>query len=371
MPLKNKKLLLIAKKHDGRHIGGRELLSMLNSRALSSLFDVPIIKFEITDDTSSAFVKAVGALRGRIDGLNDDVISRIAGLIRLRNINQVFIDGSNLGAAAKELKSLFPSLEVITFYHNVETRFFLGSLRRHRSIKSLGVLIANFLAEKLATKYSDKIICLNTRDSEVLHQYFNRRATYLAPMALDRPASFSGATTMPTNVEDYALFVGGNFYANIDGLVWFRKFISPHLDLPLYVVGRGLDRIRKSLELSGKIVIVGAVDNLEDWYSKSRFAVAPIFDGSGMKTKVAEALMYGKKIVGTPEAFVGYEEALPDAGWCCSSPVDFLVACKIAAREPSGSDSKLVSIFEREYSFSAAKHRLGQILAIDKAGTRQ
>ena len=34
--------------------------------------------------------------------------------------------------------------------------------------------------------------------------------------------------------------------------------------------------------------------------------IAPIFDGSGMKTKVAEALMHGKHVVGTPEAFSGY-----------------------------------------------------------------
>lgn len=365
--MKNKKLLLITKKRDGRHIGGRELLSMLNSRALSSLFEDRIFKFEVSGDTRSTFIKAIGALRGHIDGLNDDVISQIVELIRLRNVNHVFIDGSNLGAAAKELKRFFPFLEVITFYHNVETRFFLGSLRRHRSIKSLAVLIANFLAEKLATRYSDKIICLNARDSEVLHQYFKRRAAYIAPMFLDRPASFSGDATKPVSAQDYVLFVGGNFYANVDGIAWFRKYVSPNFDLPLYVVGRGLDRFRKRLELPGKIMIVGAADNLEDWYRKSKFVIAPIFDGSGMKTKVAEALMFGKKIVGTPEAFVGYEEALPDAGWCCSSPEDFLVACKIAAREATGSaNKKLVTIFEENYSFAAAKRRFSDIFELSK-----
>jgi len=370
--LKNKKLLLITKKLESRHIGGRELLSMLNLRALSCLFEDSFFKFEVSGNTGSAFSKAIAAFRGRVDGLDNDAISQIVGLIQLRNINQVFIDGSNFGAAAKELKKHFPFLEVITFYHNVETRFFLGSLRRQRSIKSLAVLIANFLAERLATRYSDKIICLNARDSEVLHQYFLRRATHLFPMALDRPSSFSGDAIIQPSDEDYVLFVGGNFYANVDGIAWFRKFVSPSLDIPLYVVGRGLDQIRKRLELTGKIVIIGAVDNLEDWYTKAKFVVAPIFDGSGMKTKVAEALMYGKKIVGTPEAFVGYEAALPDVGWCCSSPEDFLVACKSASHEPTAlANNNLVSIFEREYSYTAAKYRLSQILGVGKAGSRQ
>ena len=369
--LKIKKLLLITKKRDDCNIGGRELLSMLISKALSSLFEYRFFKYEVSGVTSSAFAKVIAAFRGHIDGLNDGVISQIAGLIQRENITLVLIDGSNLGAATKELKILFPLLEVITFYHNVETRFFLGSFRRQRSIKSLAVLVANFVAERFATRYSDKIICLNTRDSEVLHQYFQRRATHLFPMVLDRPASSSKDAIKPSLDEDYALFVGGNFYANVDGIAWFRKYVSPNLDFPLYVVGRGLDRSRKRLELSGKIMIIGAVDNLEDWYKKSKFVIAPIFDGSGMKTKVAEALMYGKKIVGTPEAFVGYEAVLPNAGWCCSSPEDFLAACKVAESEATGSvNKKLVSIFEENYSFAAAKRRFGEIFELCKQDLR-
>jgi len=363
--LKKKGLLLITKQQNKRLIGGRELLSSLHARALSALFEERMYKYEIQDNTAFTFAKAISALRGRIDGYNDIAISQISALILREHISVVFIDGSNLGAAAKELKLLFPSLEIVTFYHNIETRFFWGSFRCQKSIKSLAVLVANYLAEKLATRYSDKIICLNDRDSEVLHRYFNRRATHLLPMSLDRPVYFSEDAMKPAIYEDYALFVGGNFYANVDGIAWFRKFVAPFVAIPLYIIGRGLDQYRKSLDFPGKMVVVGASDNLENWYRKSKFVVAPIFDGSGMKTKVAEALMYGKKIVGTPEAFVGYEATLPDAGWCCSSSEEFLAAYNRAALQRPGSDHKnLVSIFEREYSFSAAKKRLSKILGV-------
>ena len=359
------KLLLITKKLDGHQIGGREQLSMLVSRALHTLFEEHFYKIEVTAQTGSALAKAINAFRGRVDGLNDDTILQAAKLIRTNNINQIFIDGSNLGAAAKDLKKLFPLVEVITFYHNVETRFFLGSLRRERSLKSLAVLIANFLAERNATRYSDRIICLNVRDSNVLHQYFRRRATHISPIALDRPSGSFGIPTKPAINEEYALFVGGNFYANIDGIVWLRKYVSPRLDFPFYIVGRGLEQYRKRLELPGKIKVIGTVDNLEYWYVQSKFIIAPIFDGSGMKTKVAEALMYGKKIVGTSEAFVGYEAALPDAGWCCNAPDDFLQACEIASQDPSeAANAKLVSIFQNQYSFDAATNRLRDILAV-------
>ena len=45
---------------------------------------------------------------------------------------------------------------------------------------------------------------------------------------------------------------------------------------------------------------------IENYYAAD-VVVMPIFSGSGMKTKTAEALMYGKNILGTKEAFEGYD----------------------------------------------------------------
>lgn len=361
--MKHHRLLLVTKKIYGRHVGGRELLCKLNERVLEALFEERFMKFEIDDDRCSSFIKATRALRGQVDGSDDGSISQIARLIREKNVSQVFIDGSNLGSVAKALKKLSSALEVITFYHNVETRFFFGALRRNKTPKALAVLLGNYLAERSATRFSDKRICLNERDSDVLKKFFGRQATHISSMALDRPVLSGGKAARDESQEGFALFVGGNFYANLAGIEWFRDFISRDLNIPLYVVGRGYDQVREKLQIPGKIIIVGGVVDLEEWYRRSKFVVAPIFDGSGMKTKVAEALMYGKKIVGTPEAFVGYEATLPRAGWCCSSPECFINACKAADREvPYSVDETLIEIYEENYSFAAAERRFGEIL---------
>ena len=358
-----KKLLLITKKIHARPIGGRELLCRLNERVLKALLGGRFNKFEIDDGSDSFFDKAIGALRGQVDGVDSAKISQIVQFIQEENASQVFIDGSNLGSISRALKKHSPGLEVITFYHNVETRFFLGALRRDRTPKALAVLLGNYLAERAATRFSDKRICLNERDSFVLKKFFGRTATHISSMAIDRPVLSAGKSTSEVPHDDYTLFVGGNFYANLAGIEWFGIFISPHFSLPLYVVGRGYDQVREKLEIPGKIIMVGSVDDLNEWYRKSKFIVAPIFDGSGMKTKVAEALMYGKKIVGTPEAFVGYEATLPHAGWCCRSPEDFLNACKTAEREDSDSvNEALIEIYEENYSFTAVQRRFSEIL---------
>jgi glycosyltransferase involved in cell wall biosynthesis len=91
--------------------------------------------------------------------------------------------------------------------------------------------------------------------------------------------------------------------------------------------------------------------------------VAPIFDGSGMKTKVAEAMMHGKKVVGTPEAFSGYEDVVAQAGWVCSSPDEFLKAMAEAqANIVQAFDAELRCLYLNHYSFDAARAQLSRIM---------
>lgn len=102
---------------------------------------------------------------------------------------------------------------------------------------------------------------------------------------------------------------------------------------------------------------------MQHWYLAAKVVIAPIFDGSGMKTKVAEALMYGKRVIGTTEAFSGYEEVAPRAGWVCDTKEAFLSAVREAeGLELPKVDPQLRSLYERRYSAAAALRRLSQIL---------
>lgn len=126
------------------------------------------------------------------------------------------------------------------------------------------------------------------------------------------------------------------------------------------------DQILHSLvgdEREGKVEVVATADNLVPWHLGASSVIAPIFDGSGMKTKVAEALMYGKTVIGTPEAFSGCENVADRAGWVCSTADEFVAAINCAVEEIDNSfDPKLRAIYEETYSFCAGVNRLGKIL---------
>jgi len=344
--------------------GGRELLCKLNHDVLKDIYGERLTLFELSRRPLRGVYSVINAFRGRIDGLNETFIAKALKTIETENVGKVFVDGSNFGGLVKVIKQEQPDVEVITFFHNVEARFFLGSLREHRTLHSLAVLVANYLAEGKAVRHSDKIICLSVRDSRLLQRIYGRLATHVSPMALqDKLPAVASQNARNSTGKKFALFVGGTFYANRTGITWFVDQVVPRLRIKTFIVGRGFEDLRSELECEGKVEVVGAVDSLAEWYRNAHFVIAPIFDGSGMKTKVAEALMHGKKIVGTPEAFSGYEDVADRAGWVCVTADDFVASIASAENEVVNAfDPELRALYEEKYSYPAARSRLVEIL---------
>lgn len=360
------KIILVTQKINKKPNGGRELLSKVNHDALLSLYGNDLILFELENKRPTSALTYINTFRGHIDGLDTETIQSIISTIQGLGKCKVFVDGSNLGGFIAVLKQRLPAVPVTTFFHNVEVRFFWGGFKANKTIRSFAVMVANYLAERKSVRLSNKIVCLSQRDSQLIKTIYGRPASHIAPMVLEDkfPDSHYLKTTQPP--ENFALFVGGTFYANRDGIEWFVKNVVPRINLPIYIVGRGFEKFKNHLEIPDKVIVVGAVDSLSDWYIRSKFVIAPIFDGSGMKTKVAEALMYGKKIVGTPEAFSGYEDIAEQAGWICRDVESFLQGINDACATITQSfDLNLRVLYTNNYSLDSAISRLSVILQSD------
>lgn len=358
------RVLLVTTRLEPSPSGGREMLSKLNHDLLRATYGDRLTLFETMPSGRAGSAGGLRrALAGHIDGIDPQTLDAAMEIVRREGITKVLVDGSNLGTLVSVLKRSTPGVEVTTFFHNVEARFFWGSLRMRRSVHALGVLLANYLAERRAVRHSDKIVCLSERDSKLLRRVYGRGATHISPMALaDRFSEHEGKPA-PSASEGFALFVGGTFYANRAGMAWYVREVAARSNVKVVVVGKGFEALRNELQVPGKVEVIGAVDSLADWYSRAQFVIAPIFDGSGMKTKVAEALMYGKKVVGTPEAFSGYENIASQAGWVAASADEFKAAMDAAQRTiRSTFFPDLRKLYLRLYSFPAAQERMHMIM---------
>jgi glycosyltransferase involved in cell wall biosynthesis len=359
------KLIIFShQRNDGKR-AGREMLSESNSAILQNLFPGDTISIRLRQPAARNIVEKFAALRGWIDGLNRETCSDAVDRVRRDAIDIVYIDGSNYGIMAKALKRANAGCLIVAFFHNVEAKFFWDAFKTRPTLKALAVCFANFLAEKQAVKHSDRLICLNKRDSLLLKRLYGRSATDILPMYIQKTDE---QTLDPRRVseeyEDYALFVGGAFYANVSGVRWFAQHVAPYLNRRVVVVGQGFEKYREELELHANISVIGSVESVDEWYSAASFVIAPIFDGSGMKTKVAEAMMYGKPILATPEAFIGYEDVASDVGVVCRTAEEFMRASNafdnsICSFEPA----RIRHLFEEHYSVDAASKRFEALLA--------
>lgn len=343
---------------------GREILCDLNYRILSSLYQPHLLEYRLTTKTNHSLKWALNIFRGYIDGIDEDQLTLAIDLVQANHVKCIFVDGSNLGAFVYALKIRFPSVEVITFCHNVEAKFFWDAFCSNLSIRSCIVFIANMIAELKAVSKSDKIISLSQRDSSTMKRLYGRGATHISSLAIADSLEDDAQDKHSESSEKCMLFVGGTFYANIKAVEWYAKYVAPKVRLPLYIVGHGFEKLRTSFSGSKNVVVIGSVNSLTLWYRRAHVVVAPILQGSGMKTKVAESLMHGKKIIGTPKAFSGYEQIVQEIGWSCRDANEFISAVNNAeSLSLPQFDMSLRAIYEQNYSYEAARSRLASILS--------
>ncbi|MDB5406193.1 MAG: hypothetical protein JWL84_1105 [Rhodospirillales bacterium] len=136
------------------------------------------------------------------------------------------------------------------------------------------------------------------------------RRVWCAPMSVSvprRPARES-APLNPTPV-----FVGGIDYApNFEAVAFFKDQLGPGLkarsDLPstLDVIGFCTSEHRDRLD-GGHVRLLGYAPDLYRRLAEYSIFVAPVLSGTGIKTKVVEALLMGLIVVSTPAGLAGLD----------------------------------------------------------------
>lgn len=300
-----------------KSIDGGAVVSKRNVEILREISGGKIIEFYLSDKTILG--KLINIVACKPWGYSSDVHSDIKNSILLNEVSFVFIDHSLLGAFAYILKKL--NVTIVGFFHNIEIKYYRDKVLVDGFLNNLMVRYARN-QEKLITKYADKVICLTNVDSDLLQSIYGRKADLILPITIvDR---FIPSAKLE-NTESYHLFVGSSFFANIDAINWYVENVLPSVSSKLVIIGNGMEVLNKQYKRHLKIEIKGFVDDLEPFYSNADFVINPVRLGSGMKTKTIEALMYGKTVIGTSEAFVGMEDIEDKGiGFVCGCPDDFI-----------------------------------------------
>ncbi len=345
-----KKILFIGRgasndsKLDGGEYGARRVQSMVEHTV--GIYNVESIIIE-----KPKFMQRIkNMLLFQSYGHTKTIKSKIKS-IDYDNVELVFFNGSVYGRYVKMIAK--KGINVMIFYHNVEHNFYLDKFKATKKLSDLWMYLYIWYNEKLTTKYSKYRITLNQRDSNELNKVYNKIADLISPSSYD----YIGVAEDEINNDDiknqYLLFVGGNFFSNIDGIKSFIEEALPKIDMDLWVVGNCCKSLEKWVNEKEhpRVKLKGFVEDLTKIYKEASAVICPIYSGSGMKTKTVEALKFGKYIFATKESFEGIDGDYNRIGALCNNSEEFVKAINFWMQgNPSKYNEYSFNIFMNNYS---------------------
>ena len=243
--------------------------------------------------------KLFNALKGR-RYLSKSVENQLIEAIMKLKADIIFIVGPYFGSRIMRLKN--ENTKIILIEQNVEKSYYQMLTKKKKHMWLLQKAVEK--QEKLSVNNCDYIICLNQRDSDLMKECYNRTADFLSYISFEDQFD---ENKVNLECDRELLFIGSYFEPNYDGIKWFIENVMTKLpEFRLSIVGKNFEKVRQELEQKN-VKVIGTVDNLEKYYYRFPVIVMPILYGAGMKVKTAEAMMYGKTILASDEALVGYE----------------------------------------------------------------
>ena len=153
---------------------------------------------------------------GMRDGISKRTEQEIVDYISEINPDYIFYDGSTWGNIAEKIND---KENTIVFFHNIERQYTLERVKKG-NILCLLRYWATCKCERKQIENVEKYICLNDRDNKLLEEYYSREANLILPITF---SDLWKAGEYGNEREEFLLFVGSYFDANVQGIKWFVK----------------------------------------------------------------------------------------------------------------------------------------------------
>jgi len=195
--------------------------------------------------------------------------------------------------------------------HNIEHKIWELKSKNENSL--LKKYYFSFLAkrlklyEKQIINCFDAIFSISNYDTKDFLELGCNKPIYNLPTGIEIKENIS-----PENNNNYSLCYIGAFdwEPNKEGVLWFLNncwdnLINKYPDLKFYIAGRQSNEIFKNIKLKNNVIIVGEVENADEFLISNGIFIVPLLTGSGIRIKIIEGLALGKTIITTSVGAMG------------------------------------------------------------------
>jgi glycosyltransferase involved in cell wall biosynthesis len=333
----------LGRRHDVRLIGYR-MPDQSTEPAVDA--DMRIVDFDRPSGLQNAHDLALAMIRRRplraerlVGGLQDTLREELA---RFRP-DLVHVGPGKLSGLKRELEGMPKILMVMDTWHlNVDARAEVATGLRRRLLLADAQRIRRYEASEY--RGFDRVVVSNEGDLAELRERDPTLPFVVVPIGFHADAY---APDPEAQVDrDRIVFHGAMNYApNVRAVGFLARDVLPRVrsarpDAHLVIVGR--DPAPSVLELAtlDGVQVTGGVEDLRPWLTGSRVWAGPFLDGTGIKTKLLEAMATDIPCVVTPLGHRGLDDITPgDQLLVGSTPeelaghlVDVLTDDELAAR---------------------------------------
>ncbi len=261
-----------------------------------------------------------------------------------------------------------PLDKVIVRAHNVEADY---SARNYEIEKTFFNWLDKRFAvarEKTILQKTKRLIVLTQEDADRFHEIYgiSGHRVVIDPVCLEASVDSEEMNRLITlkKPAPFTLLLTGSlwFGPNYEGFKWFLNEVYPHLSFKKKLIMAGAspnDELKRMVAGLADCEIIDTPPSMVPYLCSADMYVAPIFDGAGMKVKVAEALSYGLPIAGTKHAFTGYRIDGTPGLYCCpdaSAMIEAINHCETMDKNDYIDVRRRIrSLFDEYYSMKTSE----------------
>jgi polysaccharide biosynthesis protein PslH len=301
----------LGRRHDVRLIGYR-MPDQSNEPAVDA--DMRIIEFERPNAAGNAHDLVLAMIRRRplraerlVRGLREPMLEELARF----KPDLVHVGPGKLSGLKKELagrpKILMP---MDTWHLNVDARAEAATGIRRPLLRADAQRIRRY--EESEYRGFDRVVVSNEGDLAALRKRDPTLPFVVIPIGFDASAYAPDpeAVVDPNRI----VFHGAMNYApNVRCVEFLARQVLPRVrvqrpDAHLVIVGRDPDPRVLDLEALDGVCVTGEVEDMRAWLTSSRVWAGPFLDGTGIKTKLLEAMAADLPCVVTPLGHRGLDD---------------------------------------------------------------
>jgi polysaccharide biosynthesis protein PslH len=326
----------LAKRHDVRLIGYR---MPDQSRETGVEADMRIVDFARPRAAENARDLALAMIRRRplrAERLMLGLVGPLREELARFEPDLVHVGPGKLAGLKRELGNRPRILMVMDTWHlNVDARADAATGIRRGLLRADAQRIRRFEASEY--RGFDRVVVSNEGDLAELRERDPTLPFVVVPIGFDASAYAPdpGATVDPNRI----IFHGAMSYApNVRAVEFLAGRVLPRVraarpDAHLVIVGRDpAPRVIALEELPG-VHVTGGVDDMRAWLTGSRVWAGPFLDGTGIKTKLLEAMATDLPCVVTPLGHRGLDDITSGEQLLVGSTEDELAAHLVAVLE--------------------------------------